>query len=134
MILVSSKKLTKNEEFLMNLFWELNRPLTSVDLYDYTQDWKNGYLHNLLRALVEKDMLVTVGTVQYGRQYARQFVPAMTKEQYAAKLALSMGFEKEAVPRIALALVQEVSEGNSEEVIRELERIIGEIKENSPME
>ena len=47
-------KLSLNELKLMEIIWEIDKPLTSIDLRPYTKDWKNGYLQNLLKALEKK--------------------------------------------------------------------------------
>lgn len=120
--------LTKSEEQLMSIFWDRGIPMTSVDIVkmNIKPTWTNGLVHNMIRSLIKKGMLLECGTVQYATQYARQFQPAMTKEEYAAKLALSVGILKKDVTKVMVALTRET--GKDPEVIEELEEVIRRIK------
>lgn len=120
--------LTKSEEQLMNIFWDRSISMTSVEIVQMNikPTWTNGLVHNMIRSLLKKGMIQECGTVRYATQYARQFQPAMTKEEYAAKLALSVGILKEDVSKVMVALTRET--GKDPEVIEELEEMIRQIK------
>lgn len=136
MILKKEKHLTTSEEDLMELFWEKNEPLTSVDLLNLSEgrSWNGNYVHIMLRSLLKKGMLRVCGTVQCGTQYARQFVPAVTKEQYAAKLVVSKGIGKNSIAAVTVAMVHEMEEGDGEGLVKQLEEIIEELKNKDPEE
>lgn len=127
--------LTPNEQLLMELFWNIGKPMTSIDLCDYLpddcQDWKNGYLHNLLKILLDKKMLRVTNILQYGRRFAKQYEPALTKEEYAAKMVSSLNFESDSVSKIAYAIAKEVSGENSDRIISELEDILDKLKKDN---
>lgn len=128
-----SHELSTNEQLLMDIFWEQSRPLTSVDLGEYLTEecrkWKNGYLHNLLKTLLmDKEMLRVTDIIQYGRRYAKQYEPTLTKEEYAAKLVSELNVPQRSVPKIAYALVKEVAGEDKEEIISELEAILNTLK------
>lgn len=127
-----SNYLTGSEEELMELFWGSKDPLTSVEILKVATNpsWNNGYLHNLLRSLLKKEMIEVCGTVQYGSQYARQFVPSMTKEEYAAKIIMRKGLDNRSVAKVAVAMAKEAN-GDEEDLIEELEKIIEELKEEN---
>ena len=130
-----NSELTPNEQLLMDIFWKENRPLTSVDLAEYLpedcQEWKNGYLHNLLKALSDKHMLHVTTIIQYGRRFAKQYEPILTKEEYAARIVSSLNFKEESVPKITCALIKEISGDDRERIISELENIVEMMKKNS---
>lgn len=130
MISKKSKHLTNSEEDLMEIFWEKKEPLTSVEILEISCDrsWNGNYLHMMLRSLLKKGMIKVCGTVQYGTQYARQFIPAVTKEQYAAKLVLSKGIVKTSIAEVTVAMVNETTGADEEGVIKQLEEIIKELK------
>lgn len=130
MISKKSKHLTNSEEDLMEIFWEKKVPLTSVEILEIScgRSWNGNYLHMMLRSLLKKGMIKVCGTVQYGTQYARQFIPAVTKEQYAAKLVLSKGIEKTSIAEVTVAMVNETTGADEEGVIKQLEEIIKELK------
>jgi len=126
--------MTNSEEVLMGILWSSERPMTSVELMEMTQDhsWESGYIHKMLRSLLKKEIVKVCGIVQYGKQYARQFVPMLTKEEYAAKLALSTGIKGSSIGKVAAALAKETE--NSEELIEQLEEIIQQMKCGEPEE
>ena len=105
-------------------------PLTSVEILELSADrsWNGNYVHMMLRSLLKKDMVKVCGTVQYGTQYARQFVPAVTKEQYAAKLVMSKGIGKNSIAEVTVAMVNETDDTDGEGLIQQLEEIIEELK------
>lgn len=129
MITKKGNILTKSEEELMEMFWERNEPLTSVEILNIStgRSWNGNYLHMMLRSLLKKGLIKVCGTVQYGTQYARQFIPAITKEQYAAKLVMSKGIEKSSIAAVTAAMVDEIIDTDGE-IIKQLEEIIEELK------
>ena len=124
------KHLTNSEEDLMEIFWEKKEPLTSVEILELSAErsWNGNYIHKMLRSLLKKDMIKICGTVQCGTQYARQFIPAVTKEEYAAKLGMSKGIEKSAIAAVTVAMVHEMDGADGEDVVKQLEDIIEELK------
>lgn len=64
----------------------------------------------MLSSLLKKEMIRVCGTVQYGTQYARQFVSTITKEEYAAKLIMSKGLGKSSIARVTVAMVKETGD------------------------
>lgn len=131
-----AKHLTNSEEDLMEIFWEKKEPLTSVDISEISagRSWNGNYIHMMLRSLLKKGMIEVCGTVQCGTQYARQFVPAVTKEQYAAKIVMSKGIEKNSIAAVTVAMVNEVNEADEEGLVRQLEEIIEELKSKETKE
>lgn len=136
MISKKAKHLTNSEEDLMELFWEKKEPLTSVDISEFSADrsWNGNYIHMMLRSLLKKGMIEVCGTVQCGTQYARQFVPTVTKEQYAAKLVMSKGIEKNSIAAVTVAMVNEVNKADEEGLVKQLEEIIQELKNKETKE
>lgn len=112
----------------MEVFWKSEKPLTSVDIVnmEIKATWVNGLVHNIIRSLLKKGMLKECGMVRYATQYARQFVPALTREEYVAKI-VSGKFQKLSVPKVMVALAKE--EGGEKAIIEELEEIIRKLKE-----
>ena len=124
--------MTNSEEVLMGILWSSERPLTSVELMEMTQDhsWESGYMHKMLRSLLKKEITKVCGMVRYGKQYARQFVPMLTKEEYAAKLVLSTGIKGSSIGKVVAVLAGEAEDG--EELIGQLEEIIQQLKCGEP--
>ncbi|MCI9526689.1 MAG: BlaI/MecI/CopY family transcriptional regulator [Lachnospiraceae bacterium] len=135
MMFKKPKHLTNSEEDLMEIFWERKEPLTSVEISEISADrsWNGNYVHMMLRSLLKKGMITVCGSVQYGTQYARQFIPSLTKEQYAAKLVMSKGIKKNAIAAVTVAMVNEADE-DGEELIQQLEEITEELKSKGTKE
>ncbi len=131
-----AKYLTNSEEDLMEMFWEKNVPLTSVEILEFSADrtWNGNYVHIMLRSLLKKGMIKVCGTAQYGTQYARQFIPAVTKEQYAAKIVMSKGIDRSSIAAVTVAMVNEINNTDGESLIKQLEEIIEELKEQEKKE
>lgn len=114
----------------MELFWESKTPLTSVEISNLStgRSWNGNYIHMMLRSLQKKGMIEVCGTMQYGTQYARQFTPVCTKEEYAAKLVMSKGIKPGSIAAVTVAMVNETDDPDSEGLIEQLEEIIETLK------
>lgn len=125
--------LTANEEKLMEIFWREERPLTSIDIAEMNikSTWSRNYIQNMIRSLLKKGMIKEGDEkVQYHTQYARQFMPAITREEYVAKQVASSGITKNSIVGITSALVEEIEdEKEVQETIKELEKILQQWKE-----
>ena len=129
-MITSTIPVTPAEEIVLELLWKENRPLTSVDMTSLSADWKKGYIHIVIRSLMGKGMIEECGTVLYGNRYARAFRPLITREQYAAKLAMLPGLERSSLPDFFIALAKEFSITDKEKIINELESIIDSINDS----
>lgn len=123
--------LTKSEEDLMHIFWRSEKPLTSVEILEIAKghSWNGNYLHVMLRSLQKKGLIKVCGTLQYGKQYARQFEPAVTKMEYGADLIISKGLV-DSISNVTVALAKKSDQTEKEVLIAELEEIIARLKEN----
>lgn len=127
-------KLTKGEEKLMGIFWDAGHPMTSMELSEGTDEFNFSYIHRLLTSLQKKEMLKVEGFVKSGKQYARTFIPTITREEYGALLMDQLGIKSEkALARLSVAFVEMAGndrEEDKENLVRELEKIIEQLKEN----
>jgi predicted transcriptional regulator len=126
-----SYRLTAKEEELMNLLWSQDKPLTGVEMLAVADEhsWSDNYLPIMLKSLLKKEAIEVCGYVQCGTQYARQFRAAITREAYVARLALGRGLSVSSIPKVAVAMVDELGEDKGT-VIQELEEIIKELRES----
>ena len=108
--------LTQNEKKIMDLFWNSEVPLTSVDIVNLTKDlnWKHSYILSSLRSIQQKGLIEVCGSVRYATQYA-------------ARLALTSGINKSSIADVTVALVRETCD--KEELFDALENIIKELEE-----
>ena len=128
-------ELTKGEERIMEFFWDSQSPLTSMDISSMTDEFNDSYIHRLLTSLLKKEMLEVNGIEKSGKQYARKFVPTMTREEYGAMVMKGLGIKDEkALAKVAAALFKKPEgkdgkeETDTQALIKELENIVGQLK------
>lgn len=121
--------MTTNESELMEIFWRENRPMTSLELAEYSDeaDWKSSYIFIMLKSMQKKGMIETCGSILRGNKYVRLFRPVLTREEYVARFASLMHLKKSSVSKVTVALLEELDE-DKDEVIRDLETMIKELK------
>lgn len=100
--------ISKSEEEVMNMLWELNRPMSSIDLLaePWQRTWKDNYLQPMLKSLAEKGLIEVSGVELKGRIYVRKFVPVFTREEFLAK-ALSAKVGESRLPQVMLEFAKE---------------------------
>ncbi|MDO4337695.1 MAG: BlaI/MecI/CopY family transcriptional regulator [Eubacteriales bacterium] len=125
-------ELTKGEEVMMEIFWDAERPLTTMEISEMTDEFNDSYIHRLVKSLEKKEMLKISGLVKSGKQYARQFAPTTTREEYGAFVMQNLGIRDEkALAKVAVAMVSRFvdDENNKNEaLVKELENIVEELK------
>lgn len=122
---------TKREEELMNFFWNQEKPLTSNDILQdcINRTWKDKYLPVMLKSLENKRAIKICGVVQYGTQYARQFIPITSKEEYFTQLAVNGGVNLLSFSKVVFNLATENKKVEEQkEIISQLEEIIKEME------
>ena len=89
--------LSKCELEVMDLFWNLNVPLSRKDLLDHQEEktWKDSSVHILINSLLKKGIIEKAGTVKRVKTVAT-FVPTMTREQYYAANIFSRRYRPDA--------------------------------------
>ena len=89
--------------------------------------------HRLVKSLEKKGMLNVCGFQKSGKQYARQFLPTVTREEYGAVLMEKIGIQgKRSLAKVVTAMIRRPDSNeikSTDELIRELEMIIEELKE-----
>ena len=128
-------RLSEREELLMELMWKSPRPLTSVELLrrPEMEGWNEVYMYRALKSLSDKGLIRVCGVKQHKTQYARQFEPVFTKEEYAVKLLTDRGMKRSSIAKIAMALVEDIDdekEEETDELIGELESIIEKLRKD----
>ena len=93
--------LTKSEEEIMNLLWEVGEPLASSEIVSKSvnRTWRKSYINLLINSLLNKQMIEVVGVKQMTKNYARTFQPTMSKYAYSVKrIPPQKGFKEENIP------------------------------------
>lgn len=124
--------LKPREEAVMNILWDHNIPMTTNDILKNfnTEECSEITLYKTIQSLVEKGYLEVAGLVKCTKTYSRQFVPAISKEQYYSSLLISKGLNKNSLADLTAAFLGvSNSESKNAEVISALEEIIATLKE-----
>lgn len=126
-------QLSNREQRVMDLLWEEEDALTSVDILERLSDIMPNatYVHRTINSLLAAGFIKECGSVRYKTQYARKFMPCLTREEYAAKYLIKHGIQRKSFGKVAMALVDETREdsnGYTDELITQLEEIIGKLK------
>lgn len=89
--------LSKCELEVMDVFWNLNTPLSRKDLLEHQEEktWKDSSVHILINSLLKKGIIEKSGMVKRVKTVARTFVPTMTREQYYAANVFSHRYRPE---------------------------------------
>lgn len=131
----NNKLMTPREEDLMNVFWNQKEPMAITDIIELLdkEQWNQVTLFRIVKKLLDKGYLEIYGFKKNNTQYARKFIPSLTKEEYAAVLLSERGIESNSLANIALAMLggnkrKEVCEEEKNYLIHELENIIKQIK------
>jgi predicted transcriptional regulator len=76
--------LTKNEQEIMELLWEEDRPLSRSEITELSvyRSWKKSSIHILLNSLLNKGAIKVDGFVRTGKNYGRTYFAAISPEEY----------------------------------------------------
>lgn len=134
-------KLRENEETLMQVLWDHDEPMCSMEIIAALPPGTWGAnsdknVHKITRELQKKRMIEVCGQIRHGAHYARQFSPTITREAFAIQ-QLS-GYESDSLQKISLGLSKladvKRQKGNSQEerekIVAELQKIIEELDVN----
>lgn len=117
----------------MDLLWEKGEALTSVDILEQLGDIMQNpaYVYRTINQLLNIGFIRECGSARYNTQYARQFAPCMTREEYAAKYLVRHGIQRKSLGKVAVALLKETQDDknkHTDEMIAQLQEMIDELK------
>ena len=113
-------RLTQSEREIMQLLWQLGRPLSRSEIIELTRErsWKASSIHILLNSMLEKNAIKVSGFVKSTKNYARTFVPTMSFEEYSAmQICESPDFKPAKIKGILQILLEDVDDP---EILRQL--------------
>lgn len=126
-------KLSLRQEELLNFLWEVNEPLTANQMAERLQSdgWNSVTLFKTVQSLATEGYLEVAGLEKTVKTYARKLKPALTKEEYYAKVLKDAGLTTDDLPALIAAIVSvkgEATKDNNKQVIQVLEDIIKSLK------
>lgn len=128
--------LSEREWQVMNFMWDQEEAVTSMDILESLLDVMQNatYVHRTINSLLASGFIRECGVVLHNTQYARKFLPCMTREEYAARYLVGQGIQRKSLGRVAMALFHETQGGDNQytrETIEELQEIINQLKNQS---
>lgn len=121
--------LTKSEEEIMSLLWEVGEPLTSSEIVSRSvnRTWRKSYINILVNSLLKKNMIEVAGVKQMTKNYARTFRPTMSKYAYSVKnIFAQKGFKEENIPEIFAELLSNI---DNTEILKKMQSQLDEKKQ-----
>lgn len=102
-------KLTKSEKEVMELLWEKGEPLTASEIVKFSaqKDWKPSYIHIMINSLLDKGIIMTHNFKKTTKNYARAFIPSLTKDQWLVASIRENYPTKKDVLRLFMTLIEE---------------------------
>lgn len=116
--------LTKSEKEIMNLLWNVDRPLTATEIVNLTPErtWKKSYIHLLINSLIQKELIKSDSLVRTGRNFGRTFVATMSEAEFMIlQITSNKNFSSTSVPFFVSALLDTCNDLNQ---IEELEQLL----------
>ena len=124
------KILNDREKIIMDMLWQTNESLTSIELLNRLgeTEWNKLNVFRTINALMDKGYIKVDGFEQCNTQYARKFTYAITPEEYAAQMIKEDGLNISSISKIAMALIGDNDNNDRNELIKELQTIIDNLK------
>ncbi len=124
-----------SEEQVLNLLWEKGEPLTINEIEELCVENKLSRvtIFKAVQTLIEAELISVNGFSKSTKTYARRFIPAITREQYAAMLLETKGFSTKDMGNVVVAMLGtgksgKINKKTGEKAIKELEDIISQIR------
>lgn len=129
-------QLSEREQQIMNFMWDQEEAVTSTDILKALPDVMQNatYVHRTINSLLASGFIRECGVVRHKTQYARKFLPCMTREEYAAQYLVRQGIQRKSLGRVAMALLHETQDSThqcTQETIAELQEIINQLKDQA---
>ena len=104
-----TKKLTDSEKQVLDLLWDSEEPLTSTEIVKLCagRTWKPSYIHIMINSLLDKGVIVTHNFKKTTKNYARAFIPSLTKDQWIVASIRENYPTKKDVLRLFTTLIEE---------------------------
>jgi predicted transcriptional regulator len=111
--MTDQKLLNKNEEAVMELLWEMKKPVTITEMEKKLRKKKitKATIFKTIQSLTEKNYICVNGLEKAGKAYARCFESSITREEYAALLLESKGISEASICDVVVAMLGNGKEG-----------------------
>lgn len=124
------QKLTNKELQVMEAFWESDKPLTTVDLFNghTEQNWSRNYVQNAVTKLIKKEFIEQCGMARCNTQYARMFTPKVTREEYSTMLMSDLKVSPDKLTDIVIHFAKRDKRVDKKRLINQLEDALSTLR------
>ena len=105
--------LTKTEKDILEFLWDHGSPLTASEIVDLCPDrqWKASYIHLVLQSMLKKKVIQIEGFKPTSKNYARAFVPAMSRESFLVhEMVSEFSLNKEHIRNLMVYLIESATD------------------------
>ena len=109
----NSTLLTKTEKDILDFLWDYGSPLTASEIVELCPDrkWKASYIHLAVQSMLKKRAIRIEGFKPTCKNYARAFVPAISKEAYLVhEMVEELHLDRESIHNLLVYLVDSASD------------------------
>ena len=127
--------LTNSELILMNILWDAQRPITGPEILAYVNASPEGPAfartpyHAMVNNLLDKNYIISIGGCGHGKNQARKFIPALSRnEYYAHQLTSSKRFSPSDIPDLVCSLFSysNVTSEEKEAILKSIDALVRE--------
>ena len=126
--------MNKRERKIMDLLWSAQASMTVIQIEEAFSEehLTRATVFKAVQSLMDKGYVQIGGVERNQKSYARKVEPAISREEYAAIMLSEEGIDHSSLGNVVFAMLgnsKKQSKKNKEQVIKEVERIISEIRQ-----
>ena len=109
----STSPLTRTEKDILDFLWDYGSPLSAAEIVSLypNRTWKASYIHLALQSMLKKKVIKIDGFKPTAKNYARTFVPAVSREVFLVhELLRDLHPDREGLRRILVSLADSASD------------------------
>ena len=127
--------LNPSELVLMNIMWDAQRPITGPEIMQLVNAAPEGpafaktSFHALINTLLDREFVISIGGAGHGKNQARQFVPAISRnEYYALQISSGRRYTPSDIPDLVSALIScsQTTQNDRRDIIKAISVLLSE--------
>lgn len=129
---MTDSHLTKKEYQIMKVLWNSDRPLLVSEIAERVESVAVHSLHPLIKKLIDKGYIKTMGFMMVCKAQSRLYAPALTIDEHAALQVKDLAkiSEKKINMNLFLYYYTKTRKGYNDKIIEEIEEFINDYKQS----
>lgn len=130
-IAMTDSHLTKKEYQIMKVLWNSDRPLLVSEIAKEVESVATHSLHPLIKKLIDKGYIKTVGYMMVSKAQSRLYTPAISVDEHAAMQLkdLSKITNKAINVKDFLAYFTKTKKGQDEKILKEIQEFVNSFEQ-----